>query len=403
MAKGEVTADEVKALVQEGHLDTIAVRRHLHANPELSFEEHGTARYVADALRAAGIAVRTGVAGTGVIGTVQGHAPGPVVCLRADMDALPVQEATGLPWSSRRAGVMHACGHDAHTAMVLGAGRILHRLRNRWNGTVLLLFQPGEEKVPGGASLVLGAGALRDPAPAVIIGQHVTPELELGKVGFCAGPFMASSDELYITVQGKGGHAARPETLVDPIVIAAKLLLQLKEEFEAWRQGRPLLLAFGRFMAEGATNVVPDEVEIAGTLRTFDEGLRGELHAWLPRRAKEICTGLGGDCRFDLRKGYPVLVNDGPLTDRLRKAASELLGEEQVVEMPQRMGSEDFAFYTQVMPGSFHRLGTGQPKKGPSPGLHNARFDLPEESLGIGVAMMVWAALRELRGPWAGR
>lgn len=398
MAAGEVTAEEVKALVRENHLEVIAVRRHLHANPELSFQEHETARYVADALRDAGIEVRTGVAGTGVIGTVQGAGPGPVVCLRADMDALPLQEATGLPWSSRNPGVMHACGHDAHTAMVLGAGRILNRLRHHWNGTLLLLFQPGEEKAPGGASLVLGEGALRDPAPGAIIGQHVTPELELGKVGFRPGPFMASSDELYITVQGKGGHAARPDALVDPIVIAAKLLLQLKEEFEAWRAGRPLLLAFGRFMAEGATNVVPDEVEIAGTLRTFNEELRGQLHEWLPRRAKEICTGLGGDCRFDVRKGYPVLVNDEALTARMRDAARELLGDDQVVEMPQRMGSEDFAFYTQVMPGSFHRLGTGQPKKGPAPGLHNARFDLPEESLGIGVALMVWGALRELRG-----
>lgn len=391
-----ITVEQVKELVQAGHIETIAVRRHLHAHPELSFQEHETGEYVAERLREQGIEVRTGIAGTGVIGVVQGAGPGRTFCLRADLDALPVQESEGLPYRSQNAGVMHACGHDAHTAMVLAAGKVLHGLRQEWNGTVLLLFQPGEEKIPGGASLVLREGALKDPVPAGIVGQHVTPELETGKVGFHAGPFMASSDELYLTVKGKGGHAAQPEKLVDPILITARLLLQLKEEFEAWRKDRQLVLGFGRVIADGATNVVPNEVKVAGTLRTFDEDARTELHAWLPQKAREVCAAHGGSCDFEVRRGYPVLVNDGPLTARVRAAAEEFLGKDHVVDMARRMGSEDFAFYTQVMPGCFFRLGTGNPKKGPAPGLHTPSFNIAEEAMGIGAGVMVWGALREL-------
>ncbi len=391
-----LTVERVQRLVKIGHIDAVAVRRHLHAHPELSFQEHETGRYIVDRLKEWGIEERTGIAGTGVIGMLRGAKPGPTICLRADMDALPIQEAEGLAYRSVNPGVMHACGHDAHTAMVLAAGRILHQLREEWNGTVLLLFQPGEEKIPGGASLVLKEGALRNPAPERIIGQHVTPELEVGKVGFHAGPFMASSDEIYVTVKGKGGHAASPEKLVDPIMIAARLLIALKEEFEAWRKDRPLVLGFGRVIADGATNVVPNEVKIAGTLRTFDEGLRAEVHEWLPRRAQEICAAYGASCDCELRVGYPVLVNDEPLTARIRKAAEEFLGAEHVVEMPRRMGSEDFAFYTQVMPGCFYRLGTGNPKKGLPKGLHTPDFNIAEEGMAIGAGVMVWSVLREL-------
>ena len=399
MAEGNersITAERIKALIQACHMDTVAVRRHLHAHPELSFQEHATGAYIAERLEALGIEVRKGIAGTGVIGVVKGAGPGKVICLRADIDALPIQETGEVPYRSQNPGVMHACGHDAHTAMVLAAGGILHELRAEWNGTVLLLFQPGEEKIPGGASLVLKEGALKDPVPSSILGQHVTPELEVGKVGFHAGPFMASSDELYVTVKGKGGHAAMPEKLIDPIMIAARLLIALKEEFERYRKDRPLVLAFGRVIAEGATNVVPDEVRISGTLRTFDENLRAELHEWLPRWSNDFCATHGGTCDFEVRRGYPVVVNDKALTARMRKAAEEFLGAEHVVDMPRRMGSEDFAFYTQVMPGSFHRLGTGNPKTGPAKGLHTPDFNIAEEAMAIGVGVMVFGALGEL-------
>ena len=392
-----ITPERIKELIQAGHMETVAIRRHLHAHPELSFQEHATGAYIAERLVALGIEVRKGIAGTGVIGVVKGASPGKVVCLRADIDALPIQETNELPYRSTSAGVMHACGHDAHTAMVLAAGKILHELRQEWSGTVLLLFQPGEEKIPGGASLVLKEGALKDPAPTAIIGQHVTPELEVGKVGFHAGPFMASSDELYLSVKGKGGHAAMPEKLIDPILITAHLLIQLKEKFEEYRKDRPLILGFGKVIADGATNVVPNEVQIAGTLRTFDEDLRAELHALLPQWAQEICANYGGSCEFEVRHGYPVLVNDEALTARMRSAAEEFLGKEHVVDMPRRMGSEDFAFYTQVMPGSFHRLGTGNPKKGPPKGLHTPDFNIAEEAMALGAGVMVFGALAELR------
>jgi amidohydrolase len=393
---GSPTVQRIQELVKAGHLESIAIRRHLHARPELSFQEHATAAYIAERLEEWGIEVRRNIAGTGVIGVVRGASPGRTLCLRADIDALPIQEAEGPAYRSQHAGVMHACGHDAHTAMVLAAGRALHMLRGDWKGTVLLLFQPGEEKIPGGASLVLKEGVLNALAVEAIIGQHVTPELEVGKVGFHAGPFMASSDELYLTVKGKGGHAAAPEKLIDPIILTARLLITLKEEFEAWRKNEPVVMAFGRVIADGATNVVPDQVQIAGTLRTFDERLREELHGWLPRRAQEICAAQGGACETEVRRGYPVLVNDPELTGRWRKAAVELLGADQVVDMPQRMGSEDFAFYTQVMPGGFFRLGTGAPGKGAAPGLHTPTFNIAEESLAIGAAVMVWGSLREL-------
>ena len=388
--------ERIKAEAARWHADIITWRRHLHAHPELSYAETNTGKYIAGVLRGHGIEVREGVAGTGVIGIVRGAKPGTgCVCLRADIDALPIQEKNTCEYRSLNDGVMHACGHDAHTAMVLGAGAILRAIRDEWGGTVLLLFQPGEEKIPGGATLVLKENALSDPVPSAIIGQHCTPELEVGKLGFREGPFMASSDELYATVKGRGGHAAQPEKLIDPIMITARLLPRLKEEFAAYRPSEKTILAFGRVEALGATNVVPDEVRIAGTLRAFNESLREELHVWLPKRANEICMEQGGSCDFEVRKGYPVLVNDDAFTDRMRSAAEEYVGAENVVRMEQRMGSEDFAFYTHVMPGCFFRLGTGSPGQSMR-GLHTPTFDINEEALRIGSAMMAFGAIREL-------
>jgi amidohydrolase len=390
--------ESIRAAVDQGRHATVRDRRHLHAHPELSFAEHGTARYVAEQLKAEGIEVREGVAGTGVIGLIKGRPGGGCICLRADIDALPIQERNDVPYRSLNAGVMHACGHDAHTAMVLGAGRALHALREHWSGTVLLLFQPGEEKIPGGASLVMKEDALRDPRPSAILGQHVTPELAVGKVGFREGPFMASSDELYLTVIGKGGHAAAPQHLVDPITITARLLLALKEEFARLYPEQPKVLAFGKVIADGATNVVPDEVRIAGTFRAFDEELRERIHGWLPERAQAICAAYGGRCDVEVRKGYPVLINDPALTARTRAAAEAYLGADKVVTMDQRMGSEDFAFYTHAMPGCFFRLGTGNVAKPHMTGLHTATFDLDEEALAIGTGVMAWGAIAELHG-----
>ncbi len=382
-------------------------RRHLHAHPELSFKEHATAAYVADVLKVEGVEVREDVArltpetkGTGVIAVVRGTASASERCfaLRADTDALPITEVGKEAYCSTNPGVMHACGHDAHTAMVLGAGIALHRLRASWSGAVMLVFQPGEEKEPGGASLLLKEGVLNDPKPSGIVGQHVTPELAVGRVGFRSGAFMAAADELYITVKGKGGHAAVRHRLVDPILIAARLMPKLYEEAARLvPPGEPMVLSFGKFIADGATNIVPDVVTIDGTLRTFNEELRAGLHTLLPRLSAEVAQGMGGEVDFRLVKGSPVVNNDPALTARLRAVAMEYVGAENVVDMDIRMGAEDFAYYTQVMPGCFYRLGTGSASKpGTTSGLHTAGFDIDEDALTIGAGVMAWGALQEI-------
>lgn len=382
-------------------------RRHLHRHPELSYQEHGTVAFVAEVLKREGIEVREDVArltpeakGTGLIAVVRGEKSASERCiaLRADMDALPITE-TGKPeYCSANTGVMHACGHDAHTAMVLGAGIAVHRLRKEWSGNLMLVFQPGEEKEPGGAQLIVKEGVLSNPAPSGIIGQHVTPELAVGRLGFRSGPFMAAADELYITVKGRGGHAAVRDQLVDPILIAAQLLPRLYDEAKrAVPLGEPMVISFGKVIANGATNIVPDTVAIDGTLRTFNEKLRMRLHDLLPRISREIAQAMGGDVEFRLVKGSPVVKNDPALTARLRAVAVELVGAENVVEMDIRMGAEDFAYYTHVMPGCFFRLGTGNPAKpGTQSGLHTAAFDIDEDAMAVGAGMMVMGALREL-------
>ncbi len=385
----------------------VAWRRHLHRTPELSFQEHRTAAFVAEVLEREGIEVRTGVAkltpdaeGTGLIALVRGEQGTSERCiaLRADLDALPITEVGKPDYCSTTPGVMHACGHDAHTAMVLGAGIALHRARAAWSGTVMLVFQPGEEKEPGGASLLIKEGALRDPAPLGIIGQHVTPELPAGTLGFRSGPFMAAADELYLTVKGKGGHAAARDRLIDPILIAAHLLPRLYAEARAAvPAGEPMVLSFGKLIANGATNIVPESLTIDGTLRTFDEALRARLHELLPRISNEVVQGMGGAVDFRLVKGSPVVKNDPALTARLRAVAVQLVGAAHVVDMDIRMGAEDFAYYTHVMPGCFYRLGTGDPAKpGTQSGLHTAAFDIDEEAMKVGAGMMAAGALSEL-------
>ncbi|MEO8591343.1 MAG: M20 family metallopeptidase [Flavobacteriales bacterium] len=382
-------------------------RRHLHAHPELSFKEHNTAAFIAGVLKTEGVEVREHVGkltpdakGTGVIAVVRGTASASDRCfaLRADTDALPITEIGKEGYCSTNPGVMHACGHDAHTAMVLGAGIALHRLRASWSGSVMLVFQPGEEKEPGGASLLLKEGVLKDPKPSGIVGQHVTPELAIGKVGFRSGAFMAAADEIHITVKGRGGHAAVRHKLVDPILIAARLIPALYEEAKNFTPSdEPMVLSFGKVVANGATNIVPDVVTIDGTLRTFNETLRAGLHGLLPRIAADIAQSMGGEVDFRLVKGSPVVNNDPELTARLRAVAAEYVGAGNVVDMDIRMGAEDFAYYTQVMPGCFFRIGTGNPvKAGTTSGLHRAEFDIDEDALAIGAGVMAWGAINEL-------
>ncbi len=383
-------------------------RRHLHRHPELSFQEHATAAFVDEVLRSEGISTRTGVGkptaeaiGTGVIALVKGEASPSDRCfaIRADLDALPIQEVGKPSYCSTVPGVMHACGHDAHTAMVLGAGIALHRLRKEFSGTVMLVFQPGEEKEPGGASLLVKEGVFNEPRPAGIIGQHVTPELSSGLLGFRSGPFMAAADELYLTVTGRGGHASIRHRLVDPILVAARLLPLLYDEANAAvSAGEPMVISFGKFIGNGATNIVPRTVTIDGTLRTFDEGLRARLHALLPQVCTRVAAEFGAMAELRIVKGSPVVKNDPALTARMREAAVALVGADRVVDMEIRMGAEDFAYYTHVMPGCFFRLGTGNARKeGTQSGLHTAAFDIDEEAMLTGAAMMAWGALSEMQ------
>jgi len=398
----------VREAVAALHESMVQWRRHLHRHPELSFQERSTASFVADILRAEGIAVREGVGrlapdaeGTGLIALVRGEAGTSDKCfaLRADLDALPITEVGKDGYCSTHPGVMHACGHDAHTAMVLGAGIALHRLRKAWSGTVMLVFQPGEEKHPGGASLLLAEGVLQEQGPVGILGQHVTPELASGTVAFRSGPFMAAADELYLTVKGKGGHAALRASLVDPILIAAKLIPVLYEEVAAKvPHGEPVVISFGKVQANGATNIVPDTVDIEGTLRTFEDGLRDNLHRLITERSRAVAEEMGGQVEVRVVKGYPVVRNDEGLTQRMRQAAVAYLGADRVVDAPIRMGAEDFGHYTKVMPGCFYRLGTGNPAKpGTQSGLHTAAFDVDEDALVVGAGVMAYGALAELR------
>jgi len=321
------------------------------------------------------------------------------VALRADMDALPIVEENKVPYKSQNEGVMHACGHDAHTASMLGTAHILNEVKEDFEGTVKLIFQPGEEKIPGGASLMIKAGALENPKPASIIGQHVAPFIPVGKVGFRPGMYMASADEIYMTVKGKGGHAATPEYNIDPVVITSHIIIALQQIISRHASPKkPSVLSFGKVIANGATNIIPDEVTVEGTFRAMDEKWRVEAHQKLTKMAKSIADGMGGSCEIKVMKGYPYLENDPALTARSRRSAEEYLGKENVVDLDLWMAAEDFAFYTQQLDACFYRLGVRNEAKGIISNVHSSTFDIDENALEIGPGLMAWMAIRELAG-----
>lgn len=378
--------------------ETVRWRRHLHANPELSFKEVQTSRFVAQTLRAIGLDPVEGVAGTGVVALVQGRNPShKVVALRADMDALPIQEDSDKPYRSTQPGVMHACGHDVHTTSLLGTAKILYGIRDRFEGTVKLIFQPGEEKNPGGASLMIRDGVLKNPVPAGIIGQHVMPLLPVGKIGFREGMYMASSDEVYLRIIGKGGHAGAPELTVDPVLIASHIIVALQQVVS--RNANPreaTVLSFGKVIAEGATNVIPNEVQVAGTFRALNEAWREDALKRIHQIATGVAEGMGGRCEVTISHGYPHLENNALLTRRLRAAAENYVGKENVVDLDITLGSEDFAFYSHEIPASFYRLGTRNEAKGITSYVHTPTFDIDEHALGLGPGLMAWMAVCEL-------
>jgi amidohydrolase len=391
--------DKIKNLAKVYKEEVIQTRRQLHANPELSFQEFKTAAFVKERLVEIGITQIESKAETGWSALIEGRNPQKhVLALRADMDALPIIEANDVSYKSLNPGVMHACGHDAHTASLLGAAKILHTLKDEFEGTIKLIFQPGEEVAPGGASLMIRDKVLENPRPAGIIGQHVMPLIPVGKVGFRPGIYMASADELYITVKGKGGHGAMPETLIDPVLISAHLIVALQQVVSRAASPKiPSVLSFGRVEALGATNVIPNEVKIQGTFRTLDEPWRAKAHQKMLQIAHGIVEGMGGELNFEIRKGYPFLQNAPELTARAKQAAVDYLGEENVLDLDIWMAAEDFAFYSQVVDGCFYRLGTRNEAKGIVSGVHTPTFDIDEDALEIGAGLMAWLAVSELQ------
>jgi amidohydrolase len=390
--------DRIKSLAQAYKQEVIANRRHLHSHPELSFKEYETAAFVAEKLKEIGITEIESKATTGWSALIRGKNPEKkVVALRADMDALPIIEANKVPYKSQNPGVMHACGHDAHTASLLGAAKILHEVRDQFEGTIKLIFQPGEEIIPGGASLMIKDKVLENPRPNSILGQHVMPMIPAGKVGFRSGLYMASTDELYLTIKGKGGHGAMPETFIDPVLISAHLLVALQQIVSRVANPKiPSVLSFGRVEALGATNIIPNEVKIQGTFRTLDEAWRAKAHEKMRLIAQGIVEGMGGQLDFEIRKGYPFLKNDPELTARSVAAAQNYLGAENVLDLDIWMAAEDFAFFSQEVDGCFYRLGTRNEARGITSGVHTSTFDIEEEALEIGAGLMAWLAVSEL-------
>lgn len=394
----KMVKDRIKSLAKEYKSELISNRRHLHAHPELSFQEHNTALFVEKQLQSYGISDMERKAETGIVVLIKGRNPDKkILALRGDMDALPIVEQNDVPYKSTQPGIMHACGHDVHTASLLGVAKILNEIKDQFEGTVKLIFQPGEELIPGGASLMIKGKVLENPKPSGIIGQHVMPLIPVGKVGFRKGMYMASADELYITVKGKGGHGAMPETLVDPVLIAAHMIVALQQVVSRNASPKtPSVLSFGRIEALGATNIIPNEVKIQGTFRTLDEAWRAKAHGHMVKIATGIAEGMGGSVDFEVRRGYPFLKNSPELTGRAQQAAIEYLGEENVLDLDIWMAAEDFSYYTQEIDGCFYRLGTRNEAKGIVSGVHTPTFDIDENALEIGAGLMAWVAINEL-------
>ena len=391
--------NNIRTKAEEFFPDIQAIRHYIHSNPELSFQEFKTSEFIAKNLQSWGIEHQTGIAGTGIVALVKGRNPEKrCIALRADMDALPITEANEADYKSKNEGVMHACGHDVHTACLLGAARILNDHKEEFEGTVKLIFQPGEEKHPGGASLMVAAGVLEHPKPEAIFALHVYPALPSGTAGFRAGQYMASADEIYITIEGKGGHAALPHQTVDPIAIAAQVITSLQQVIS--RKSNPLVpsvLTFGKIAGGFATNVIPDKVEILGTFRTMNEQWRYEAHGWIKDITEQVCTANGAKVTVEIPVGYPSLYNDPHLTLQAETWAREYIGIQNVHTLDLRMAAEDFSFYTQHIPGCFFRIGTNRNNEAFTAPVHNARFDIDEEAMKTGAGLMSWVAINALK------
>jgi amidohydrolase len=380
--------------------EIVSLRRHFHMHPELSYQEHETSSFIISWLKKNHIMYQDGIAGTGVIATIKGNGEGDrIIAVRAEMDALPVNEKTKTEYSSLNPGKMHACGHDAHMAMLMGTAAVLNSMPNEFGGTIYLIFQPGEEKSPGGARLVIESGVLQDPKPDLFIAHHILPELETGRVGYKSGRYMASCDEIYITVSGKGGHAALPGLTTDQIYIASRLVIDLKNTVSQKQLDNqiPTVLGIGKIIGEGATNVIPEKVEIAGTFRTFNEAWRSEALNLIRVIARNTAKEFGVTIDVNIVEGYPVLVNDEELAKKATELSRQLLGDDKVeIYTETRMSSDDFSFYNSISPSLYFRVGIR--KKGSEmKKLHTSEFDIDEEGMITGVTNMSWLLFNFLK------
>jgi len=392
--------NKIQELISDSFEEIVDIRRHIHAHPELSFKEYKTSLFIQQKLTEFGIPFDNNIAENGVVGYIRGKNPNKkIIALRADFDALPIQEENDVPYKSTNPGIMHACGHDAHTASLLGASKALKHIEGELEGTIKLIFQPAEERLPGGASLMIKAGVLENPSVSSILGQHVHPSMEAGKIGLHPGRFMASADEIDVTVYGRMGHGAMPHNAIDPILISSHIITGLQQI--ASRNCDPIIpsvLTFGSIQSSGGTyNIIPNAVKLKGTFRTMDEKWRFDAHERMTKMAKMIAEAMGGSCEFDITVGYPFLINDVPLTHRCKEAAIEYLGKENVIDLPKRMTAEDFAYYTHQTKGCFYRLGVGNIAKGITSGVHTPTFNIDESSLKVGAGLMAWMAVKELQ------
>ncbi len=389
--------EKIKTLAQIYYEEIIAVRRHLHQYPELSQEEFHTMQYVAEKLKSFGIPCTAGIGKTGVCGVIEGKNPSAYcVALRADYDALPLEECTGLPFSSKNKGIMHACGHDMHTASLLGTAKILKTLQNEFEGTVMLIFQPSEEKYPGGAYLMMQDGLFDTVIPNEIFAFHCLPEMECGKIGMKKGKYMASTDELYLTVKGKGGHGGTPNLNIDPVVIASHIIVAMQQIVS--RNADPMMptiLSFGKMHANGRTNIIPDEVTIEGTVRTFSEEWRLDVHKRITQMAQGIAQSMGGCCDVFIDFGYPYLVNDDEVTQNTFDNGVTYFGTRQVEWLDMRMTAEDFAFYAQKIPACYFRVGV-HIEGMPITNLHRPNFLVDEKAIEYAMGFMAYNAWQAL-------
>jgi hippurate hydrolase len=395
--------DRIKQAADDVFPEVVNLRRTIHQNPELALEEHETAQLVKETLAPLGLDIRTGVYETGLVATLEGGRPGPTVLLRADMDALPIHEETGLAFASENEGVMHACGHDVHTSSLLGVAKILAEHRDQVHGHVRFCFQPSEERVPGGAKFMIEEGALdadaASPAVDTVFGQHVAPNLEVGQIGVRTGMYMASADELFITVEGEGGHAAAPHELqADATVAAAQVVVALQTVVSRHAPPDvPSVLTIGKLTADGATNVIPEAARLEGTFRTMDEDWRYEAHDLIRRVATHTAQAHGATADVEVRTGYPAVYNHEGPTETVRQAAHEYVGADRTVELDPWFAGEDFAYFLRERPGSFYRLGTRNEDKGITHGVHTAQFTVDEEALRLGPGFMAYVAWKRGR------